>query len=98
MVLAVDHAVTVVVDRAQTTVAVVAVVVMVTVTVAKAVVDHVRQNAGKAIAQAHVLFTAMMRQNAMAAVIRSVAILRLRVNGGTYYGRKDYPSNEAIPS
>ena len=99
VVLAVDRAAVVVVDLVQTTVVVVAVVVMAIVTVVKVAVVRALVNAGKAIALAHAQFIAMMKQNAMVAVIRSVAILHLRrVDGGTYYGRKDYPSNEAIPS
>ena len=94
----VDRAKMAVADHVQTTVAVVAAAVMVIATVAKVVVELAPVNAGRAIALAHAQFIAMMKQNAMAVVIRSVATLRLRVDGGTYYGRKDYPSNEAISS
>lgn len=87
-----------VVDHVQITVAVVAAAVMVIVTVAKVVAELAPVNAGKVTVPAHAQFIAMMKRNAMVAVIRSVATLCLRVDGGTYYGRKDYPSNEAISS
>lgn len=94
----VDRAKMAAADHVQTTVVVVAAAVMAIATVVKVAAELAPVNAGRAIALAHAQFIAMMKQNAMAVVIRSVATLRLRVDGGTYYGRKDYPSNEAISS
>jgi hypothetical protein len=94
----VDRAKMAAVDHVQTTVVVVAAAVMVIATVVKVAVELAPVNAGRVTVPAHARFTVMMKQNAMAVVIRSVATLRLKVDGGTYYGRKDYPSNEAISS
>jgi hypothetical protein len=100
------HAVVRVVDRAkmaaadhvQATVVVVAAAVMVIAMAVLAAAELAPANAGKVTVPAHAQFIAMMKRNAMVAVIRSVAVLRIRVDGGTYYGRKDYPSNEEISS